>query len=212
MHRRTTTSRNPRIVLVTATFALATSGCQNTSDWLKGRKTAEPEDISINAPTTNPYLMELQELASGDPASQAEIYADARSAATLTPDAATKLRYALVLATTGHPGTDNAAAESLLRDVLSQREMMTANEIALATVFLNDVEDRIVLEAETRRLRASTTRAATSEAEAIARRIAAVEAENRQLRLSLEDAEAKIEALSSIERSIREQTDSGDPQ
>lgn len=210
MHRGTTTG--PRTTLALATLVFAVSGCQTSSDWLKGRRTAEPADIAIDAPMTNPYLTEMQDLVTGDPATQAEIYADAQSTATLTPGASTKLRYAMVLATAGHPGTDAAEAQSLLRDVLSQREMMTADEIALATVYLNNVEDRIVLESEARRLRASTTRAATSEEEAIARRIAAVEAENRQLQLMLEDAEAKIEALSSIERSIRSQTDNGAPQ
>jgi predicted RNase H-like nuclease (RuvC/YqgF family) len=68
------------------------------------------------------------------------------------------------------------------------------------------------VESELQRLRSSTSRAASSEQAAVERRITTVESENRQLRESLAEAEAKIEALSSIERSIREQSGNGDPQ
>lgn len=211
MHRR---QSGIRIFTVTLTLLalVLTSGCEATSNWLKGRRTAEPEDVLIDAPQANQYLNELQELSTGDPATQAEIFADAQSAATLTPDPQTKLRYALVLGTAGHPGTNMVEAQGVLRDLLSQTEMMTSAEVALATIYLNNVEDRIVLDAELRRLRSSTSRAASSEQAAIERRIAMVESENRQLRESLADAESKIEALSSIERSIREQSGNGDPQ
>jgi hypothetical protein len=61
-------------------------------------------------------------------------------------------------------------------------------------------------------LRSEHSRAATTEEEAIAQRIANVESENRQLRRSLEEAEQKLEAITSIERSIREQSENGDLQ
>jgi hypothetical protein len=46
----------------------------------------------------------------------------------------------------------------------------------------------------------------------VVQRIAKVEAENRRLRQSLTDAESKLEALSDIERSLREQSANADPQ
>lgn len=211
MRDRTRTKRHLTCAVLIAGVLL--SGCESTSDWLKGRRTAEPtDDVVIGTSDTNTYLSELQSLANGDPATQAEIYADAESAATLTPGTSTRLRYALVLATSGHPGTDPAAAERIFRELLARPELMTSTETALATIFLNDVEARIVLDAEARRLRAENTRAASTEDAAIAQRIARVEAENRQLRQSLADAEAKLEAITSIERSIREQSGENDPQ
>ena len=54
-------------------------------------------------------------------------------------------------------------------------------------------------------MRESTSRAARNEAQATGQRIAEVEAENQRLRQELEDAEQKLEAITSIERSIREQ-------
>ena len=69
-----------------------------------------------------------------------------------------------------------------------------------------------MLDSEARRLRSENSRAATTEAAAINQRLARIEAENRQLRQSLADAEAKLEAITSIERSIREQSGENDPQ
>ena len=201
-----TTRTRKHLTVAVLIAAVVLSGCESTSNWLKGRRTAEPtDDVVIGSSDANVYLTELQTLASGDPATQAEIFEDAESAATLTPGTSTQLRYALVLATPGHSGTDPAGAQSIFRELLARPEMLT-------TIFLNDVEARIVLDSEARRLRAENTRAATTEEAAIAQRISRVEAENRQLRQSLADAEAKLEAITSIERSIREQSGENDPQ
>jgi hypothetical protein len=182
-------------------------------NWLKGRRTADAEDpVLTSGSNANAYLSELQQLAGGDPATQAEIFADAESAATLTPGPSTQLRYALVLTAPGHSESNPGEAQGIFRDLLARPEMLTESEVALATIFLNEAESRAVMGAETRRLRAENTRAATSEEAAIAQRISRVEAENRQLRQSLAEAESKLEALTSIERSIRQQSGENDRQ
>ena len=207
------TGRSIKAIAATVVAALFLSGCESTTNWLKGRRTADPsEDVLLVSEDANNYLTELQQLAAGDPATQAEIYADAESTATLTPSTSTRLRYALVMATPGHAGTNAAEAQSILRELLSRPEMMTASETALATIFLNNIETQIVLDAEARRLRAANSRAASTEEAAVAQRIARIEAENRQLREALTDAESKLEAITSIERSIREQSGENDPQ
>ena len=183
------------------------SGCESSDSWLKKWTDSDKEAIILGAPGANEYLHEIYKLAGGDPATQAEIYADAEAAATLTPRTSTELRYALVVATPGHSESDSAKGQSLLRDVLAQKEMMNSAEIELATIYLRNVEARYVLETEAQRLRGESSRAATTEEAAIAQRIARVETENRQLRESLADAEAKLEAITSIERSIREQSE-----
>ena len=191
---------------VVAVIVATMAGCTQTTDWLKGRRTAKADDpIILGAPEADVYLKELSDLAAGDPATQAEIFADANAGATLTPGPNTQLRLALVLATPGHPESNPEQADRLLREVLTQTELLTQAEIALATIHLNIVESLIVVNAEARRLRASTSRAARTEEQAVSQRLASVEAENRQLRRELEDAEAKLEAITSIERSIREQ-------
>ena len=210
MHNWSSTIRKSAIAVGLVALVM-TAGCESTSNWLKGRKTADADEIVLGAPDVSQYLNELYALASGDPATQAEIYADAEAAATLTPGTSTALRYALVVATPGHSESDSAKGQSLLRDVLAQKEMMNSAEIELATIYLRDVETRYVLETEAQRLRSASSRAASTEEAAIAQRMARIERENRQLRESLADAEAKLEAITSIERSIREQSDIENP-
>lgn len=202
--------KRPVFIAVLTVITIAMTGCQVTSDWLNGRRTAEAEPVDFNAPQTNSYLTEMFELANGDPATQAEIFADAQSAATITPDPSTRLRYALIMAVPGHAETDSAAAQSIFRELLAQTELMTPAEIALATVHLREVEERLVLDNEARRLRSENSQAASTEKAAVSQRIASVEAENRRLSQSLADAEAKLEALSAIERSIRKQAENNE--
>ncbi len=193
-----------------------TAGCETTSDWWKGFSNRQDEVIILGAPGAGSYLSDMYDLAGSDRATQEDIFANVEAAATLTPGTMTNLRFALVLATPGHPGTNAVKAQSMLRDLLSQPDLMTPGEIALATIHLQEVEQRLILDAETERLRAENTRAATTEeaavdAAAMARRMANLEAENRRLRQSLTDAESKLDALSAIERSLREQSGNDDP-
>jgi hypothetical protein len=193
-------------------FALLLSavltGCSQTKGWLNSVRGSSPESdeqVILGAPSADDYLKELHELSSGDPALQAEIFADSRAAAQLTPNPSTSLRYALVLATQGHPETDSQQAQNLLRELLTQTELMTQAEISLATIYLNSTEELIVVSSEARRLRASSDRTQRTEEAAINQRLTTVEADNRRLRRELEDAEEKLEAITSIERSIRDQ-------
>lgn len=191
---------------MTVTVMATLSACTQTTDWIKGRINASADDpVIFGAPDAEAYIEELGRLAGNDPAAQAEIFADATAAAQLTPGPETTLRLGLVLAIPGHPGSDPEKAQSLLRDVLTQTALLTRAEIALARIHLNNAERQIIALAETRRLRASSSRAQQTENQAISQRLTTVEGENRRLRSELEVAEQKLEAITSIERSIREQ-------
>lgn len=198
-----------RTIGTTLLAATLLAGCETTKSWLDkvtpGGGSRSDDSVILGAPTADEYLQELHQLATGDPATQVEIFADAESASMLTPDPSTNLRFALVLATPGHSEFDPQRAQSMLRELLTQVELMTAAEISLAELHLKAVEENIVLTSEVNRLRQSSSRQARTEEEAVNQRIAAIEAENRRLRLELEDAEQKLEAITSIERSIREQ-------
>ncbi len=186
------------------------AGCAQTKSWMddfgksdKGSSGASPE--VLGAPAADEYLNDLADIASGDPARQAEIYEDSRARAQLTPNPSTRLRYALVLAAPGHPESNPQEAQSMLREIMTQAPLMTQAEIDLAQIALTSVEQQIVLESENRRLRAASDQAARTQQQAISRRLANVEAENRRLQEELTDAEQKLEAITSIERSIRDQ-------
>lgn len=199
----------PRIssVLLVAAVSL-TSGCGQTSSWLDKmtqRNSNSNEPVILGAPDADNYLAELERLATGDPATQVEIFADTESRAKLTPDPSTTLRFALVLATPGHSESDPKQAQSVLRELLTQAPLMTPTEISLARIYLRLVENQLVLESDARRSRQATSRQERTQDQALNQRLATVEAENRRLRRELADAEDKLEAITSIERSIREQ-------
>jgi hypothetical protein len=202
-------------LVAAALIAVTVAGCSQTKSWLdlvRGKDSPASAELAVPgapaaaaAAAADEYVFELSQLSSNDPALQAEIFADSQAAAQLTPNPSTKLRYALVLATPGHPESDPQQAQSILREMMAQPALMTPAEIALATIYLKSTEQLILLHSEARHLRATSDRAQRTEAAAISQRLATVEAENRRLRRELEDAEDKLEAITSIERSIREQ-------
>ena len=206
MRDRKMTSLARQIAIWTIVVALL-GGCAQTKDWMSSmRRSISSDDSTIlGAPDAEYYLDDLYKLTAGDPATQAEIFADAESGFQLTPGLQTNLRFALVLATAGHPGTNPERAQTILQELLTQAPLLTPAELSLATINLKSVEQQIVLTSEAQRMRASNSQAARTESASTNQRLASVEAENRRLRQELDDAEAKLEAISSIERSIRAQ-------
>jgi len=189
-----------------ALLVLTLSACSQTSNWLKGRPIASnAKPVILGAPDLDVYVEELAVLASNDAAAHAEIYADAVAAAQLTPGPSTSLRLGLALSVPGHPESNPERAQSLLRDAITETQLLTPIEISLAKVLLNNVERLVVANAEARRLRASSSRAQRTQDQAIAARLAVVESENRRLRGDLLEAERKLDAITSIERSMRDQ-------
>ena len=196
------------MIPVAANAVALLAGCAQTKSFLSGMSRTETPDGDpgiLGAPEVDVYLNEMHLLATGDPATQVEIFLDAQSGAQLTPGPQTNLRFALVLATPGHAEANADEAQSMLREILARPELMTRLEIALATVYLASAEEISAAQAEVRRLRASTSRAAQTQETATNQRLASVEADNRRLRRELEEAENKLQAITSIERSIREQ-------
>jgi hypothetical protein len=198
-----------RIAGIAVAASLLLSACGTTAKvggWLTGKDDSEKDEaVILGAPDADTYLDELYELVAGDARKQAAIYDDASSSARLTPNPSSKLRLGLVLSTPGHAAYDPALAQGVLRDVLSESELLTQAEIALATVQLRNAERLVGVTAEAARDRDATSRAAQAEEQALSRRITAAEAENRRLRAELADAQQKLEAITSIERSMRDQ-------
>lgn len=207
MRDKKMTSLARQIAISTIVVALL-GGCAQTKEWMssmRGSMSSSNDSTILGAPDAEYYLDDLYKLTSGDPAIQAEIFADAESGFQLTPGLQTNLRFALVLATAGHPGTNPERAQTILQELLTQTPLLTPAELSLATINLKSVEQQIALTSEARHVRASNSQAARTESASTNQRLASVEAENRRLRQELDDAEAKLEAISSIERSIRAQ-------
>lgn len=203
---RTMWTTRTAVLVVAASFVSGCSTFDKATSWFKGDGSSDDgEAVIMGAPEADDYLRDLYELTAGDSYRQAGVFADAESAAQLTPGPSTNLRYGLVLATPGHPHSDPARAVPILRDVLAQSELLTQAEIALANVHLRSAESLVGATTETSQLRESTSRAARAQEQSANQRITRLENENRQLRSELEDAQDKLDAITSIERSIREQ-------
>lgn len=199
-----------RRTLFSLLLLTSVGGCAQVRDWMKLERAGTADGVILGAPAPEQYLDEMYRLANGDPATQAEIFADASAAATLTPGSSSRMRLALVLSLPGHAASDLEQAQDLFRDLLSQSELLTNTEVSLATIHLRAVEQQLLLGRETERLRAESVDFASNERRAMERRLARAEQENRKLRDALAEAEQKLEAITTIERSIREQADIND--
>ena len=198
MDKASTTIRAAITLAAASLFLSACSTTEKIGDWIRGKSAGSGNRSAIiGAPSADTYLSELYDLNAGDPREQANILADAESAARLTPGPSTKLRLAMVLATPGHDGYEPTRAASLLREVLEQEPLLTSAETSLATIYLNSADRLSSAANEATRRRTASERAANS-------RIASLESENRQLRDALAEAEQKLKAITSIERSIRD--------
>ena len=201
-----------RGLLAAALATLSLAGCGLVNE-LRGPGAAAPLPPPGPRPQSpiEPDLALISRLPQEDPASQAERFQAAKDAAQLTPTTSNRLRYALALATPGHSGSDPVAAERQLSQILARPETLLPEERMLATIELRQVEQRLILQAENRRLRAQAERAGRDRLAVADRRLAAEAAENARLRKSLDDALAKLDAVSHLERSINDRTPGGTP-
>ena len=170
---------------------------------------AEPDHTQDLSPIT-PLLDMMGNLPKSDPARQAELFQSAKDAAELTPTTSNKLRYALALATPGSSGSNPVAAQRQLSELLARPETLLPAERLLALVELKEVEQRLILQAENRRMRDEALHdESRDKLQAINRRLAAESDENARLRKALDEARAKLEAITHIERSINDRKTNG---
>jgi hypothetical protein len=190
-------------VHVLALCALCGCSVMGGSSSTKTPPPAEPEhqpDCGAIAP-----LLELMSaLPKGDPARQAELFQSAKDAASLSPTTSNRLKYALALSIPGHSGSDPVAAQRQLSELLARPETLLPAERLLALVELQEVDQRLILQAENQRLRDEALHDSKDKLQAINRRLQAETDENGRLRKALDEAHAKLDAVTHIERSIND--------
>jgi hypothetical protein len=157
-----------------------------------------------------PLLEMMGNLPKVDPARQAELFQSAKDAVDLAPTTSNKLKYALALATPGYGGSDPVAAQRQLSELLARPETLLPIERLLAAVELKEVEQRLILQAENKRMRDDALHdESRDKLQAANRRLAAESDENVKLRKALDEARAKLEAVTHIERSINDRGTNG---
>ena len=147
------------------------------------------------------YLEICMKVARGTPAEQAEVLASAHNDYSAAPTPSRVLRYAMVLSTPGHAGSDPVVAQRLLREVLASPETLLPAERALASLQLQQVERQQSLQADVRRLQQAAERNANEKIAQLTRNLKAESDEVTRLRKALADAQAKLDAIANIEGS-----------
>ncbi len=200
-------SRSRTVLPLLLLAAVAAGGCGSTTGWLDRDRDDQTATGGVEESNVSGYLRTMRDLAAGDPATKAEVFARVDDAAIRAPTTTNRLRLALALATPGHAGADADRAREMLTEILARDELLLPAEKELAELQLEVVEQWLLLATENRQLRAENQRAEDAERDRLQRQLASANAENRQLRQALDEAEEKLRAITSIERSIRERSD-----
>ncbi len=195
--------RSSRIVVL----ALALCGCTGLTTRpqpppQRNESVEEDRDAAAAVLMGNTF-QSMQRLSQAPDAEQAELLAAARSSYERSPQGGAQLRYALLLATPGHPGRDPPKAQTLLRQLVAQPETLVPIERAVALVELAQLDRELGLKADNDRMQSDAQRGEHERVAAAAQRRLQIEIdENAKLRKQLEDAQAKLDAIANIERNL----------
>ncbi len=201
--------RSPSLIAL----AIVVAGCGTTGGEL-GSATAR--DAGDYVPATGPdadtgldtsalgiYIQLMRRLVDEDAAARANAFAGTAEAVEVAPTTTNRLRYALALAVPGHAGSDTDAAEQQLSALLAD-DTLLPEERVLVEIHLAEVSQRLALDTSAARLRQELAEARAEQETDDAARLEAALDENRRLREALDEATDKLEAITSIEQSIRE--------
>jgi hypothetical protein len=151
------------------------------------------------------YLETMNRLANGTPTQQADVFYEVEREYTTAPTTANSLRYALALVAPSHPATDLVKGKKLLEQLLATQERLIPAERNLAALLVKDADLRLELQAENRRLTATVDERSRGQAN-FDRRAQTLAEENARLRRLLDEAQQKLDAIKSIERSSIERS------
>jgi hypothetical protein len=196
--------RRERLVMLVAAAGIA-AGCSQVDDWsgMKRRGDTTPVTQTDDGALVADYLATLDRLGRGGAAVQAEIVESTRSAYLADPSTRKRLRYAFVLSVPGHAASDPTGARALLGEALATPQTLLPSERALADLMVRDLDARLALTRENEMLRNGTATAEDSRVAELNRRLQAETAEKDRLRRELERAEAKLEAIATLEGSTQ---------
>jgi hypothetical protein len=191
----------PSCVLALAAVLLA--ACASTNHDLPPPERPPTIDRAVTQATLLAgYLEVLQRVVQGAPAEQAEILSGARHDFETAPTPSHELKYAMILATPDHPGTDSVKAQKLLRELIATQETLLPAERAMAFLTLKNVDETLALTAENQRLQSAADHTDHDRVAALNRRLQAELDEDARLHKELDDAHAKLDAITNIERAL----------
>lgn len=197
-------------VLAAGCLAIWSCGCAVGGS----HPTPQPRVVEVARPEPDlgPVTADLElmnTLSAADPVQQAATLQAVKDALASAPTSGNQLKMALALGTPGHSGSDAVAARRQLAELLATPDTLLPLERLLAQVQLQDVDQRLVLQSENAQLRDEAPRETRDKLAAINRRLTAESDENARLRKALEAAQAKLDAVTHVERSINDRGPNG---
>ncbi len=198
-----------RIPILLACCSLA--GCEATGAMFSSiRGGAESDarasaaDAPIDAQVLAVYLQLMSDLVDGDLVTQADVFQQVSDDSRSSPTTTNRFKLALALAVPGHPNSNAEHAQQELSELLAAPELLLPEERLLASIQLQEVEERLIIDFQAQQTQSDAQAAMERQNSDTAQRILRLEGENRELRRRLAEAEATLEELTDIERSIRE--------
>lgn len=182
---------------------LLLSGCALLAPQ-KGTRTPESNEAQEAARLAS-HLHAVDSALHVDAAAQAAVLGAAKQEWEQARQPSAGLRYALLLSMVEAPARDPLAAQVLLRDLLAHEQLPAAGERALAQFQLGQLDREFALNAEAQRLNTELAQERERAREgaangAAARRLQTEIEENARLRRALDEARAKLDAITTIER------------
>jgi hypothetical protein len=185
---------------------LGVGGCTSVGGLLPGKGHSK---TTVNTTERDPTeasraLIEVLARMQVDSAStQAELVAAAREAVDQEPTVPNRLRYAAYLALPRQPSSDPVAARRQLSEILAKPELLRPAEQVIATVLLDEVDDRLVLQSEANHLRQELSNREKDRQTAVAPKHLPTDADEiARLKRALDEAQRKLDAVTQVERSM----------
>jgi hypothetical protein len=200
------------ILLAVSSLAACSTGSGLFGDSAANAPSSAAADANRVVESLEVYLQTMRDLIEGDAVLQADVFRNAEAGALFEPTTTNRLNYALALATPGHPSANAPEAQRLLAEVLAAGDTLLPEERVLAVVHLKEVEQRLILDAQAQSLQQAAAAATSEQNNQAAERLRVALEDNRRLRVELDEAREKLDAITNIERSIRERGNGADPQ
>ncbi|MEN7342890.1 MAG: hypothetical protein AAAFM81_08085, partial [Pseudomonadota bacterium] len=168
------------------------------------RQSATNQELSVEPSTLSIYLADVNRLLGGDSQTKERTWQELSLDFERAPTTTNQLRLALALATPGHPYSDLARADGMLTALLQKPQLLLGDERLLAEVHLSLLRATVNAESQARQAGNTASRSTARELATARSQLTLLQSENRRLRESLEETEEKLQAITLIERSIRE--------
>jgi hypothetical protein len=168
-------------------------------------RTEKPLSVSTSDAGIATYIETMQHLANSEPAQQADVFYEVERAYTAAPTTANTLRHAIALVTPGHPNSNLAEGKKLLEQLLASPERLVPAERNLAGYLVKDADVRLQLQADIRRLTATVDERTRGQVGSDKRAQAQAD-EVAKLKRALQEAQHKLDAIISTEKSLSERS------